>query len=79
MPTGLETPEAPGMSYGREVAGVKPAVKGLHSTVELMAGTGLKYVHATSKGRAGVPGDLEKSRALVKCFYLHFRLIISLT
>jgi hypothetical protein len=27
--------------------------------------TGLKYVHATSKGRQGMEGDLEKSRKLL--------------
>lgn len=31
-----------------------------------MAGSGLKWVHATNKGRHGVDGDLEKSRKQVR-------------
>ena len=65
MPEGMEAAPAPGMSYGREMAGVKATSKGVRTTVELMAGTGLKYVHATSKGRTGMAGDLEKSRELL--------------
>lgn len=30
-----------------------------------MAGSGLKYVHATDKGRNGMMGDLERSREKV--------------
>lgn len=32
------------------------------TTVDLMLNSGLKYVHATNKGRRGMEGDLEKSR-----------------
>jgi hypothetical protein len=72
MPENLEVNPTAGMSYGREMAGVKASTKTARSTVELMAGTGLKYVHATSKGRVGVPGDLEKSRAaLLKLGHVH--------
>ena len=49
----------------REMSGVRAAVKGPTTTVDLMSGMGLKYVHATSKGRKGQMGDLEKSREQV--------------
>jgi len=56
----------PSLGYGRETDGVKPKTwKGPQSTVEMMAGSGLKWVHATGKGRQGMEGDLEKSRAQV--------------
>ncbi len=60
----IVTPAVP-MSYGREFTGVRPNGKSVSSTIELMAGSGLKYVHATNKGRKGVEGDLEKSRKQV--------------
>ncbi len=41
---------------------MRAQVKGVSTTVDLMAGMGLKYVHATNKGRKGQMGDLEKSR-----------------
>ena len=48
---------------------MRAAVKGVGTTVDLMAGMGLKYVHATNKGRKGQMGDLEKSRDQVsECF-----------
>lgn len=54
------------MSYGRALEGVRPQKqKGPQTTVELMAGSGLKYVHATHKGRQGLDGDLERSRKQV--------------
>ncbi len=55
------------MSYGREFASNKTKMKLNTSltTVELMAGTGLKYVHAVSKGQQGMEGDLEKSKKQV--------------
>lgn len=45
---------------------MRAAVKGVGTTVDLMAGMGLKYVHATNKGRKGQMGDLEKSREQVR-------------
>ena len=54
------------MGYGRELDGIKPQTwKGPQSTVEMMAGSGLKFVHASNKGRQGMDGDLEKSRKQV--------------
>ena len=32
------------------------------TTAELMAGSGMKFVHATKRGQQGIEGDLEKSR-----------------
>ena len=48
--------------------GVRPQrpASGPRTTVELMAGSGLKYVHATDKGRNGMAGDLERSRDKVE-------------
>ena len=50
---------------------MRAQVKGVSTTIDLMAGMGLKYVHATNKGRKGQMGDLEKSRdqvcAVVYC------------
>jgi hypothetical protein len=57
---------------GREISGVRAAVKGVATTVDLMAGMGLKYVHATNKGRKGQMGDLEKSREQV-CMLQYWR------
>ena len=55
--------KAPKLSYGREMEGIQPKTwKGPQSTVEIMAGSGLKWVHATSKGMQGMDGDLERSR-----------------
>ena len=45
---------------------MRATAKGVSTTVDLMAGMGLKYVHATSKGRKGQMGDLEKSREQVR-------------
>jgi hypothetical protein len=40
-----------GMGFGRETSGVRPLVKaGAHTSVELMAGSGLKYIHAFNAG-----------------------------
>lgn len=58
---------------------MRAAVKGPTTTVDLMAGMGLKYVHATSKGRKGQMGDLEKSREQVWCceyVFMHFYICI---
>lgn len=64
MPDNMPTAPEPVMTHGREVVGVRPAVKGTsgRTTVELMAGLGLKYVHAVNMGARGMEGDLEKSR-----------------
>jgi hypothetical protein len=48
------------------MSGVRAQVKGVSTTVDLLAGMGLKYVHATNKGRKGQMGDLEKSREQVR-------------
>jgi hypothetical protein len=54
------------MGLGKEITGLKAkGGPGPLTTAELMAGSGLKYVHATGKGRQGVDGDLEKSRRQV--------------
>ena len=58
------------------MSGVRATAKGVSTTVDLMAGMGLKYVHATSKGRKGQMGDLEKSREQVRailglCMYTY--------
>ncbi len=51
------------MGFGTELKTVRPkSAIGAKSTIELMANSGLKYVHATSRGRQGLEGDLEKSR-----------------
>ena len=63
LPDNLKPLESGAMGYGREVAGVRAATKSAASTVDMMAGLGLKYVHATNRGRKGQIGDLEKSRA----------------
>ena len=65
MPDNMTPVAIPSMGYGREMSGVRATVKGVATTVDLMAGMGLKYVHATSKGRKGQMGDLEKSREQV--------------
>jgi len=49
---------------------VRAQVKGVSTTIDLMAGMGLKYVHATNKGRKGQMGDLEKSRDQVSVLCL---------
>jgi len=68
MPEHLTPPNEPPLAHGRETVGVRPAVKGTtnRTTVELMAGLGLKYVHATNMGQRGMEGDLEKSRNQVR-------------
>ena len=55
------------------LAGVRPKTAGgAKSTIELMAGSGLKYVHATDRGRQGMEGDLEKSKKqLLDLGYVH--------
>jgi hypothetical protein len=63
IPDGMVAPPAPAMTYGTVVAAVKPKAHATSlTTVEQMARSGLKYVHATGKGRQGFEGDLEKSR-----------------
>ncbi len=68
MPDEVIVPKTASMTYGTDMSGVRAAGKTASSTVELMAGSGLKFVHATSKGRKGVEGDLEKSRNMVSVF-----------
>lgn len=80
MPEEVVVPKTAAMTYGREFTGVRATGISISSTVELMAGSGLKFVHATSKGRKGVEGDLEKSRNKVSnsCYHLIiFGLIIN--
>ena len=36
------------------------------TTLDIMWGQGLKYVHAITDGRGGVEGDLEKSKRKIK-------------
>ena len=87
MPDNLPPASEPVMTHGKEVVGLRPAVKGTsgRSTVELMAGSGLKYVHALNMADRGIEGDLEKSRnqvyenptsycpriIIVLCFMIH--------
>jgi hypothetical protein len=74
-----EFAKPPSLGYGREKDGVKPKTwKGPQSTVEMMAGSGLKWVHATGKGRQGMEGDLEKSRAQVRMLLLLLLLLLFL-
>ncbi|RYH06483.1 hypothetical protein EON65_42810 [archaeon] len=71
MPDDMVAPPPPAMTYGKEISAVKAEKAGPKTTVELMAGSGLKYVHATSKGRQGMEGDLERSRnQLLKIGYV---------
>jgi hypothetical protein len=66
MPEGMPPPAVSTFGHGREMSAVRPDVKNSSiSTVDMMSGLGLKYVHATSKGRQGQEGDLEKSRQKV--------------
>ena len=54
------------MMHGRELEGVRPLRRQEPiTTVDLMAGSGLKYVHATNRGRNGMVGDLERCREKV--------------
>lgn len=71
MPDNIQPLPTQPVSFGREMSGIRAQAKPMQSTVELMAGLGLKYVHATGRGRPGVPGDLETSRAqLLKLGYV---------
>jgi hypothetical protein len=71
LPDDITPPANPAMGYGKVITGVKPkGGPGALTSVELMAGSGLKYVHATGKGRQGVDGDLEKSRKQVISSFL---------
>lgn len=57
------------MMHGRELEGVRPLKRQEPiTTVDLMAGSGLKYVHATNRGRNGMVGDLERCRDKVQFF-----------
>eukprot|EP01038_Epipyxis_sp_PR26KG_P011939 gene11939-15981_t len=57
MPTDWVPETNKTMGYGKEVSGVRPLVAtGATSSVELMAGSGLKFIHAARKD------DLERSR-----------------
>jgi Ca2+-binding EF-hand superfamily protein len=62
MPDNITPLPTQPVSFGRDMSGIRAQAKPVASTVELMAGIGLKYVHATGRGRPGVPGDLENSR-----------------
>jgi Ca2+-binding EF-hand superfamily protein len=62
MPDNITPLPTQPVSFGRDMSGIRAQTKPVTSTVELMAGMGLKYVHATGRGRPGVPGDLENSR-----------------
>ncbi len=62
MPDDFNLPKQPAMSYGRAMSAVRPSSgKGPQTTVEIMAGQGLRYVHATDVKS----GDLERSRKLL--------------
>ncbi len=62
MPDDFNLPKQPAMSYGRAMSAVRPSSgKGPQTTVEIMAGQGLRYVHATDTKS----GDLERSRRLL--------------
>ena len=50
------------MGFGGAVASQRQVQAGAKSTVDLMMSSGLKYVHATKKGRGGMDGDLETCR-----------------
>eukprot|EP01039_Chlorochromonas_danica_P007761 gene7761-8572_t len=72
MPADISHPTPLPMSYGKELAGIRAEKSGPRTTVELMVGSGLKYVHATNKGRTGMEGDLERSRnQLLKMGYVN--------
>lgn len=62
MPDNVPVLPTQPVSFGKEMTGIRAQSRPAKSTVELMAGMGLKYVHATGRGRPGVPGDLENSR-----------------
>lgn len=64
MPTNLQAFSAPSMGYGREMSSVRATAKGVGTTVDLMAGQGFKYVHATWSKKAKNE-DLEKCRKQV--------------
>jgi hypothetical protein len=52
------------MGYGRETSSVRATAKAVGTTVDLMAGQGFKYVHATWSKKAKNE-DLEKCRKQV--------------
>jgi hypothetical protein len=56
------------MSFGN--GSVRPVPKTVPKTsVELMLGSGLKYIHATKRGFQGMEGDLEKSKKIITDSY----------
>ena len=57
----------PAMSYGKEISSTRSQVRMQvrTSTVEIMANSGLKYVHAY-RGEQGMEGDWEKSKKYVR-------------
>lgn len=64
------------MMHGRELEGVRPIRRSEPiTTVDVMAGSGLKYVHATSRGRNGMVGDLERCREKVHYIFGKVRII----
>lgn len=70
MPEGIEehVVSPPAMSFGREITSTRTRIKAnpTTNTVELLAGSGLRYVHATGRGQQGMEGDLEKSKKQVE-------------
>jgi hypothetical protein len=74
MPEGISETIAPApvMTYGNTSSlKSKTKINGSLTTVELMANSGLKYVHATSRGKQGIEGDLEKSKKQVDLCYFY--------
>ena len=55
------------MSYGKEITSTRSQIRTQvrTSTVEIMANSGLKYVHAY-RGEQGMEGDWEKSKKYVR-------------
>lgn len=73
MPLDLAPPTTSKLAGGTsDTQAVRPDVKvAVSSTVDMMAGLGLKFVHATNRGRQGQEGDLERSRKkLLKVGYV---------
>ena len=64
----LVVPKPPSrMGYGKELSAVRPQrSSAAKNTLEIMARSGLKYVHATSKGHQGGEGDYEAGQKLLK-------------
>jgi Ca2+-binding EF-hand superfamily protein len=55
--------KTPPITYGREFSGVRPqSGPSTLNILQSMADSGLKYVHASGRGKQGTAGDLEKTR-----------------